>query len=68
MEKLYNHINFFLLSQAIVTLRSRWQRVGIVKAEMMTLTGSRPIPERNLHQIHGCPQVRTVTLPHEEEK
>lgn len=66
MEKLYNHINFFLLSQAIVTLRSRWQHVGTAKAETMTLTGSRPIPERSLHQIHGCPQVRTVTLSHTE--
>lgn len=64
MEKLYNHINFFLLSQVIVTLRSRWQHVGTVKAETMTLTGSRPIPERSHHQIHGCPQVRKVTLTH----
>lgn len=61
MEKLYNHINFlFLLSQAIVTLRSRWRHAGTVKAETMTLTGSRPIRERNLHQICGYPQVRTV--------
>lgn len=68
MEKLYNHINFFLFSQAIVTLRSRWQRVDTAKAETMTLTGSRPIPEKSLHQIHGCPQVRTVTLAHEKEE
>lgn len=61
MEKMYNHINFFLLSQAIVTLRSRWQRAGTAKAETMTLTGSRSTLERSLHQIHGCPQVRTVT-------
>lgn len=59
-------MNFFLLSQAIVTLRSRWQRAGTAKAGTMTLTGSRPIPERSLHQIHGCPQVRTATLENDE--
>lgn len=62
MENLNNHINFFLLSQAIVLLRSHWQYVDIAKAEMMTSTGSRSIPERSLHQIHGCPQVRTWLL------
>ena len=67
-KKLYNCINFFLLSQAIVTLRSHWQRAGTAKAETMTLTGSRPIPERSLHQIRGCPQVRRVTLASEEEE
>lgn len=64
MEKLYNHINFFLLSQAIVTLRSLWQHVGTAKAETMTLTGSRPILKRNPHQIYGCPQVRTAESAH----
>ncbi|KAM7400249.1 hypothetical protein PAMA_004786 [Pampus argenteus] len=43
---------------AIVTLRSRWQHADTAKAETMTLTGSRPIPERSLRQIHGCPQER----------
>lgn len=66
MEKLYSNTNFFLLSQAIVTLRSRWQHAGTAKAETMTLNGSRPIPERSLHQIHGCPQVRRVTVACEE--
>lgn len=66
MEKLCNHINFFLLSQAIVTLKSRWQHVDTAKAETMTLTGSRPTPERSRHQIRGCPQVRTATPAREE--
>lgn len=52
----------FLFSQATVTLKSRWKRVDTAKEEMMTLTGSKLIPERGLHQIHGCPQVSTVTL------
>lgn len=65
MEKPYNRINFllfflFFVSQAIVTLRSRWRRAATAKARRTTLTGSRPTPERSPHQIHGCPQVREV--------
>lgn len=50
----------FLLSQVIVPLRSRWQRVDTARAETTTLTGSRP-PETNPRQTHGCLQVRTLT-------
>lgn len=48
----------FLLSQVIVPLRSRWQRVDTARAETTTSTGSRP-PETNPRQTHGCPQVQT---------
>lgn len=59
MEKLRRNKNVFLSSQVTVLLKSRWQRVDTAKAEMTTLTGSRPVPGRNPRRTHGCPQVRT---------
>lgn len=60
-KKLRSRKNVFLLSQVTVPLRSRWQLADTAKAETMTLTGSRPIPGRNPHRTHGCPQVKTMT-------